>query len=90
VAERLPPTLVRRGFEQEVRDERNNYVRAIQEVSDQLAQVQTRLANGGLPMLSDLRQLTVHATEAYQRAAAWAALDRVAFMLPGDGHEEGE
>jgi hypothetical protein len=85
----LPPTLVRRGFEQEIRDERNNYARAIQEVADRLAQAQTRLANGGLPMLSDLRRLVTVAAEAYQRAAAWAALDRVAFMLPGDAQEEG-
>jgi hypothetical protein len=84
-----PPTLVRRGFEQEVRNERDHYVRAIQEVADQLARVQTRLANGGLPILSDLRRLVTAAAEAHQRAAAWAALDRVAFMLPGDAQEEG-
>jgi hypothetical protein len=87
MAGQLPPTLVRRGFEQEVRGERDNYVRAIQEIADQLAQAQTRLANGDLPMLSDLRRLMAAAAEARQRAAVWVALDRVRFMLPGDTQE---
>jgi hypothetical protein len=83
MAERLPPTLVRRGFEQEVENERRNCLRAVRDVVRLTAAVDAALAEGRIPV-ADLRQLTVHATEAYQRAAAWAALDRVKFMLPGD------
>jgi hypothetical protein len=79
--------MIRRAFEEEVRGERDNYVRAIVEVADQLVKVQTRLANGGLPMLPDLRNLCVQAAEAYQCGAAWRALQRVEPMLPAD--EEG-
>ncbi|HEV2928296.1 MAG TPA: hypothetical protein VGW74_06360 [Propionibacteriaceae bacterium] len=77
-----PPEVIRRAYEQEVRSERDNYVRAIEEVADQLAKVQTALANGGPPSTSDLRYLVAQAAEAYQRGAAWRALQRVEPMLP--------
>jgi regulator of protease activity HflC (stomatin/prohibitin superfamily) len=79
-----PPAEVRRAFEQEVRSERDNTVRAIQEAAAQLAQIQTRLANGGLPPTSDLRYLVTQAVEAYRHGAAWGALRQVEPMLPAE------
>jgi hypothetical protein len=83
MAERWPPEVIRHGFEQEVRNERDNCLRAVAEVEDELSRVRERLEAGRVPV-AELRQLVTAAAEAYQRAAAWAALDRVRFMLPGD------
>jgi hypothetical protein len=83
-----PPELIRRGFEQEVRSERDNCIRAVKEAGHQLAQAQLALADGKVP-LRHLRQLVTEAAEAYQRAAAWAALNRVEFMLPDVEAAEG-
>jgi hypothetical protein len=83
-----PPEIIRRGFASEVRGERDNCLRAVKEAGHQLAQAQLELDDGRVPV-ARLRQLATEAAEAYQRAAAWAALNRVEFMLPEDETQAG-
>jgi len=84
MAEQLPPELIRRGFASEVESERRNCLRAAREAARLVAAVDATLAQGRMPV-AELRALVTEAAEAYQRAAAWAALNRVEFMLPEKG-----
>lgn len=81
--------LARRMFGLEVASERRNLDRALAEVEVLAAQVR-KSTTAGSPTVTDLHRLAQVAGEALRHAAAWQALGRVEFMLPGEDGKEGD
>lgn len=75
--------LARRMFGLEVDGERANLDRALRSVAGLLSEVQNSAASGR-PPTAELDRLIHQANQALRHAAAWGAMDRVGFMLPGE------
>lgn len=86
MVDNLPPDLIRHGWNAEVEGHRANLARALDFAEQHLASARRALVAGRVDTHA-LRQLTVEATDAYQRGAALAAIERVRFALPDDPKE---
>lgn len=75
--------LARKMFRLEVDGERADLDRALRSVAGLLSEVQASAASGR-PPVGELDRLIHQANQALRHAAAWSAMDRVAFMLPDE------